>query len=507
MTTSTQIHLVQLPPASPYAPSITLPYLSAQLTSAGISSRVIYVNVSVSRYLVPSAVTAALRQPLVSAVDIANLAKAELAMDAALETAFASTVVPQSWQDVRALSSQFDAGLVGMMATQLSETLCNDRCSLLGFTCATATEAALALRLAAILRSQRERIVTLLGGPYVSLGSFNFPDPPPLDAFDYVVTNGGGRTLIQLLEHFGGRAPFPDAVHTLGHIFPVIAKRDLGTSDESDLRPSFDYNEILAPSPVLPVFSAQGCSYGRCTFCSSNSMVTSYVARTTQDVVATMCAYHASGRVHHFDIVDNNFDAKKLQAFADLNDVRHLKWKATSRFYREMKTELLIGIREAGCQLLALGLESASDRQLKSMKKGFSRQTAERVLEAASSARLPIHLYVILGYPGETLEERRSTVAFLQDYRSAYVSVFAQFYDANLTSGIFVDRSQGKHDMVKRSMASERADELGTIVREGELNAFWTDTGVLLRPLHYPRNDGLFLLALSASVSRTVLSA
>jgi hypothetical protein len=200
--------------------------------------------------------------------------------------------------------------------------------------------------------------------------------------------------------------------------------------------------------------------------------------------------------VRDFDIIDNNFDVDKIRTIAEALGDDAFRWKATSRIYREMTVDVLRDARHSGCRLLALGLEAADDGLLRTMKKGFRVETASRVLQNAATARLPVHLYAILGHPGETIAARKTTIQFLRDHRAAYVSAFLQFYDANLSSGVFVSgqrRSTVEHTDIAQ-------DDLFGLIEDGGFATWWSESGVLLRPRGWPINDELFLLALSATL-------
>lgn len=498
------LHLVQLPPASPYAPSASLPYLAGQLRAFGVHARIVSLNVSFAASLAGQELAATLRRSIRTAQDVGILAEAEHAIDNALHAVLppiAGSV--NSWAQLIDSARSYSAFVVQEIAADILLALTSDSCRIVGFTCANLTETALAIRVSNALRAARASIVTILGGPFLSNAASRFHDEPPVAAVNYFVAYGGAATLFSLLQHINGLAGLPEGVVCDANRHAAVPGRDVGLFNAALARPVYVISEVgkyLAPRPVLPIFSAQGCAYGRCTFCSSNSAITPYRYLPLAEVYGAMHECRQSLGVADFDIVDNNFDASKLRAMASIARNGRVRWKATARFDRRLTSDLFIAVRNAGCTLLSLGLESASDPLLRTMKKGFRAQTAAKVLEAAQVAGLPIHLYVILGYPGETAQDRLKTIAFLRGHRAAFVSVYFQFYDTNLSSGVFTAGKSFQPTTLRPAAAWMEA--IRVLSEESGVNAYWSDTGILFRPTGYPLNDELFLIALSPESDR-----
>jgi len=77
---------------------------------------------------------------------------------------------------------------------------------------------------------------------------------------------------------------------------------------------------------------------------------------------------------------------------------------------------------KAGCREVWFGLESGSQKILKSIKKGTSVRTTRRAFKAAKDAGLMRRSYVLLGTPLETLETIRETEALVDEVRPDTVS-------------------------------------------------------------------------------------
>ena len=69
-------------------------------------------------------------------------------------------------------------------------------------------------------------------------------------------------------------------------------------------------------------------------------------------------------------------------------------------------------MRDAGCYMLHLGIESGTQRILDQMNKKTTVEQITRVVRDASEMGYMLHGYFMLGYPGETEAEMRRTMAF-----------------------------------------------------------------------------------------------
>ena len=88
-------------------------------------------------------------------------------------------------------------------------------------------------------------------------------------------------------------------------------------------------------------------------------------------------------------------------------------WQAEVRFEQAFTPDLLRHMYEGGCRQLMFGNESVSQRVLDLMNKGTSAELNREIIRNTSRAGIAVHLYNILGFPGETKSEAEETVEFL----------------------------------------------------------------------------------------------
>ena len=492
------VSLFVLPPASPHAPSAAVPYLAGHLAAEGHHVRAFDLNAQVVRQYAPDEIIERLKSPIRTSEDVLLLSSAERSLARSCETALGhlDRSIDTSWADIERRASAVIPAIVSQMVETVSREFARSP-GIIGLSCIDQDQLAVAVTVARETKKGAPDAVVIVGGPILTTCMRYFIDEPPFDAFDYMVVNDGARTFERLLRALESGGP-PPSDHVAFRSRPrvPVALKSIGLSPGSPAPPLFSaplLAGVLAPRPVLPVFSAQGCSYGECNFCSSQRSVTPYRPAPMRWIVGEMDRLNATTGATDFDIVDNNFDPRRIRALADTlgGGERAYRWKATARFYEEFTAEFFERAVRAGCGLLCLGLESYDDGALAAMKKGYTTATVDRVLGAARSAGLPIHLYAIVGHPSESGKSRIATLEYLRDQQESFASVYLQMYDANLSSGVFVNSSAGGAPI---GPVPGLAEQLFRYFPDFEM--YPDEGGVLVRRRGYPRCEELFFLAL-----------
>ena len=81
----------------------------------------------------------------------------------------------------------------------------------------------------------------------------------------------------------------------------------------------------------------------------------------------------------------------------------------------QLDEELLGLMKETGLYMISLGIESGSDRVLKSMKKNITTSKIRQCVSMIHSAGIDMAGFFILGFPGETVQTIRQTIAFARE--------------------------------------------------------------------------------------------
>ena len=156
------------------------------------------------------------------------------------------------------------------------------------------------------------------------------------------------------------------------------------------------------------MIGSRGCPF-KCKFCSFNrnplGQKREYSERTPESIVAELKQIDAE--VVAF--LDDNFfvNLKRVEKLCDLLIKENLgkKFIVNARVTVASNPKLLRKLEKAGFRLLMIGLESAQDKSLKSLNKGFKTETVKESFKTLRRAGMLTSGYFIVGLIGETREE------------------------------------------------------------------------------------------------------
>lgn len=266
-------------------------------------------------------------------------------------------------------------------------------------------------------------IPIIAGGPHVIV----YPeDLAQYDFFDYLVDGEGELTLLELVE----------ALESGGDLAKVkgIYYRQNGSMLKNESRPYIDnlddlpfpafhlvddlegYNPqllVYRRRPVITLVTSRGCPFS-CIFC--NSVWTKRWRANSAEYVVDMMEY-----------VIKQFGAKEISFHEDtfaLNKKRVLEicalikernldiiWTATVNL-KTLDQEVIRAMKDAGCWLVSVGIESGNDEVLKFIKKPVDKETVLRVTRLLNEAGIRIRGYFIMGHLIDTRETIKETIEF-----------------------------------------------------------------------------------------------
>jgi hypothetical protein len=117
-----------------------------------------------------------------------------------------------------------------------------------------------------------------------------------------------------------------------------------------------------------------------------------------------------------FHFVDEAAPPKALKALAEelLRRNVHISWWGNIRFEKTFTPELADLLAQSGCIAVSGGLEVASDRLLKLMKKGVSVDQVARVTRGFTDAGILVHAYLMYGFPTQTVEDTVDALEYVR---------------------------------------------------------------------------------------------
>lgn len=299
-----------------------------------------------------------------------------------------------------------------------------------------------AFRIAQAIKAAQPEIVTVLGGGFVNTELRELSEPRVFDFFDYVTLDDGERPLLALLEHLQGRrgrsrlvrtfvrqpegATTNAAVRYINLVEPDVPFAEVGTPTWDGL-PLDGYLSVLDMlNPMHRLWSdgrwnkltvAHGCYWKKCSFCDvSLDYIGRYDGAPAALLVDRIEAIIAETGQTGFHFVDEAAPPKALRALAEelLRRGLAISWWGNIRFEKSFTPELCRLLADSGCIAVSGGLEVASDRLLKLMKKGVSVDQVARVTHAFTEAGVLVHAYLMYGFPTQTVHDTVDALEYVR---------------------------------------------------------------------------------------------
>lgn len=295
-----------------------------------------------------------------------------------------------------------------------------------------------AFRIAQAIKAHDPAIVTVLGGGFVNTELRELAEPRVFDYFDYVTLDDGERPLLALLDHLGGGRSRQRLVRTFvreadtGQVRYLnigeadIAFAEVGTPTWDGL-PLDRYLSVLDMlNPMHRLWSdgrwnkltvAHGCYWKKCSFCDvSLDYISRYDGASAATLVERIDRIVEETGQTGFHFVDEAAPPKALKALAQelLARDRAISWWGNIRFEKSFTPELCHLLADSGCIAISGGLEVASDRLLKLMKKGVSVDQVARVTNAFTEAGILVHAYLMYGFPTQTVQDTVDALEYVR---------------------------------------------------------------------------------------------
>jgi radical SAM superfamily enzyme YgiQ (UPF0313 family) len=270
------------------------------------------------------------------------------------------------------------------------------------------------------------QVALVLGGGVFT--RFGIEKVLALPYVDYVALHDGEEVLTALLDALAKGDAEPDiAGLCYRRADGGLAINDQTKAVKQETVPpadftGFDLAAYFNPRPVLPLLTSRGCYWRRCTFCNHfASYAGNYKAQSIARVVDEIEQHMSRYGVHHFTLVDEMLSAARFRKIGEEILARELDitYYALAKPTADFDAETLDVMARSGCRYILWGQESGNERMLEMMDKGNTVASSRDTLNAAAAAGLRNHLFLMVGYPTEGLEEVEDTVRFLHANRAA----------------------------------------------------------------------------------------
>lgn len=227
--------------------------------------------------------------------------------------------------------------------------------------------------------------------------------------------NGFGIEIPAIIRYFlsdEGNKP-PHGLYTRGSQFQGNAKPVLIDGYSADnffsVNGRFNFSTYLASflesgiRPIGLLEMMRGCGY-QCSFCAINKMRLGCHFRSVR-TVANEAAFLADHGIKHMHLIDPTFglDKEKAYSLLDLLSFVSRHYGATFEIVTRanmISKEFARAMKEAGVIRCDIGMETMTDKNLKSVKKGTNPEVIKQAVEHLTNQNIQVKLFHIT-FPGK----------------------------------------------------------------------------------------------------------
>lgn len=254
------------------------------------------------------------------------------------------------------------------------------------------------------------KMITILGGPHASVCASQAISDKNID---YLLIGEGEEELPKLIEGIEQKKRAKKIIQA-----KPIKNLNALPFPKWDLFPLNDYR--VQGRLRLPLMTSRGCPFS-CIYCVSwKTHGKKFRIRSPQNVVDEiendMICYGAK----NFSFLDDNFTLQPQRALEICQEIIKRKLKISWTCDQGIRADttnrkLFQAMKQSGCQLVALGVESADQAVLNKMKKGEQIEAIRQAIIDAKEAGLIVKAFFIVGGPGDNLEKTQKAIEFFKE--------------------------------------------------------------------------------------------
>ena len=295
---------------------------------------------------------------------------------------------------VRATKHPEDNPFYPYFKKRLTELFKSEQPSMIGFSLNYLSQALCTFAMIGFLRRDYPGVKLILGGGLVTSWMRNPHWQNPFEGLvDHLVAGPGEAPLLSLTG--------------------VMHSGDNHYCPNYDSLPIRDY---FAPGPILPYSSSSGCYWNKCSFCPERAEGNSYHSIPANEVIDDLLRLvdrHKPVLIHW---LDNAINPSLMKAISE--HPPSAPWYGFARITRHLiDPDFCLALKQSGCVMLKLGLESGDQSVLDSMQKGIHLEEASLALKNLKKAGISTYVYLLFGTPSEGLIEARRTLEFVVKHK------------------------------------------------------------------------------------------
>lgn len=286
-------------------------------------------------------------------------------------------------------------------------------------------EAEEAYTIAQAIKRFNKDILVIMGGPH---GTHFYDEVLRNSNIDVAVIGEGEKTFCELINSYFSHEDFSAvkgiAFRKNGQVIKTMPRDFIVDLDEIPF-PAWDLinikeyakqrsqNNFIYKDKYMVIFTSRGCPY-KCIYCHKIFGET-FRARSPENIfleIKTLVDNYSIEEMHISDDIFN-FDKERMMKLADLIIFNNIKLKLC--FPNGLRAdlldeEMLKKLKAAGTYSISYGMESASPRIQKLIRKNLNIEKALEIIDITDRLKIYSRGFFMLGFPGETLEEMKATI-------------------------------------------------------------------------------------------------
>lgn len=259
---------------------------------------------------------------------------------------------------------------------------------------------------------------------------------------DFVCVGEGEYAVLSLLESLNHNKPtdnIPGILELKNMSVNILSKQPAHSLDnlpffnyeptnykQAMLR-TFSENGVFEPLRYAVILTGVGCPY-KCTFCinsNKNLYLGRFRRKSAERIIEEIEFQIKKYSIECFEFLDDNFfiDKNNVKKFLSLIEEKKLnfKWFTNIRadYFREdyVNKDFIKRLEKNGCQRLAIGAESGSQRILDKLKKSIKIEQILNSAKTLADSNIKVTYSFMMGLPGEEKSDVDMTLSLIEKIR------------------------------------------------------------------------------------------
>lgn len=281
------------------------------------------------------------------------------------------------------------------------------------------------------IKALNSDLVTIVGGPHpTGIPEFVLRNTPEID---FLIIGEGEMPIVKLLNELEKEKPLFSGIEGLGYrtddgnininrqyFEHNLEKLGIPSWDIIDPRtyPQAPHGTFVKNFPTAPIFVTRGCPY-QCTYCGGH-LITGRKLRkrpisNVMEEIGILVDRYGVKEIH---IEDDNFTLDNNYVFKFCDELEKSRLKLSLALpngvrLNTLTDELLKRMESVGFYSFAVGIETASPRLLKLLKRAITfEEMTKKIMLVSKATCIKMTAFLLIGLPTETIEEMHSTVDY-----------------------------------------------------------------------------------------------